>query len=197
MSMNETPSSECAKFPFEKIPQRVFLDTNIIDCLVKWSSCIFEGEEPPSLLDTTLRSDIVSLTHIFLIGSRANWDIVASHKTIGELSDTRDEVLRVQLLNYGDDLLEYATANGVADEDHKYATNLARRSVDSSFLAPLPDVSDRELVAHAIALKCDTFCTRDRRSIHRKRKQLRSIPLRILTPAEWWQHIQPWAALWI
>jgi hypothetical protein len=197
MMTNERSASECAKFPFEKIPQRVFLDTNIVDCLVKWSKCIFEGERPPMDIDTTLLSDIFSLNLVFLIGSRANWDIVASHKTIEELTDTPNETLRARSLEYGDGLVEYATANGIADEDHKYAIDLARRLVDSSFLAPLRDASDRELIAHAIALKCDTFCTRDRRSIHRKREQLRSIPLRIMTPGEWWQHIRPWAALWI
>ena len=89
MTKNEpSPTSESLKFPFEKIPQRVFLDTNIVDCLVKWSTCIFEGEQPPSELDATLLADIVSLTRIFFVGSRANWDIVVSHKTIAELSDT-------------------------------------------------------------------------------------------------------------
>ena len=30
----------------------------------------------------------------------------------------------------------------------------------------------------------------------RKRDLLRQVPLRIVTPAEWWARIRPWAALW-
>jgi hypothetical protein len=198
MTKNETvPTSGDPKFAFEAIPRRVFLDTNVVNCLVKWGECIFESEEPPSGLDATLLTDIASLTRIFVVGRRANWDIVVSDKTIQELSETLDNNLRNRLLNYGDGLIEYSTTNGVGQEDHQYASDLARRLVDSPFLAPLPDASDRELVAHAIALNSDAFCTLDRRSIHRKRRQLRLIPLRILTPDEWWQHISPWAALWI
>lgn len=188
-------SLDCERFPFEEIPRRVFLDTNIVDCLVKWGPCIFERVEPPSPLDGTLRNDIESLMHIFLIGSRANWDIVTSDKTLDELSQTQNEKLRGELLDYGFDLVAYCDGNfGRGDE--RYARDLARRLRDSHFLAPLRDISDRDLIAHAIAFECDVFCTRDRRSIHRKRDSLQALPLKILTPSEWWQHIRPWAALW-
>lgn len=189
--------SEDEEFPFEKLPRRIFLDTNIVDCLVKWGASIFDGEEPPTDLGETLLSDVLSLRNIFFIGGRANWDIVTSHKTMAELADTRDEAHRTVLLQYGSELIQYAAANGTSDEDERYAIELARRLIDSVYLAPLPDASDRELVAHAIALRCDTFCTRDRRSILRKREQLRSIRLRIVTPDEWWAHIRPWTALWM
>jgi hypothetical protein len=47
----------------------------------------------------------------------------------------------------------------------------------------LPDINDRDLIAHAVAFRCDAFCTRDRRSIYNKRNTLHALPLRILTPA--------------
>jgi hypothetical protein len=191
----EDHNADCVKFPFDQIPCRVFLDTNIINCLVKWRYCVFEREEPPSDLDSTLVRDIESLMHVFAIGSRAQWDIVTSHKVIYELSQTRDSTLRSELLDYGIDLTSYSTFNG-NDFDHRYADDLARRLRDSKFVSALPDINDRDFIAHAVAYKCDAFCTRDLRTIHSKKHSLRNLPIKIMTPAEWWQHIRPWAGLW-
>jgi hypothetical protein len=188
-------SADCELFPFETIPRRIFLDTNIVDCLVKWPSCIFEMVETPPELDLTLQEDIESLMHIFKVGSRAQWNIVVSEKTVDELSQTKNASLREELLEYGMDLVGYGASNN-RDEDRNYANDLARRLRDSTLVAALPDVNDRDLIAHAIALRCDVFCTRDRKSIHRKKNRLQALPLRILTPAEWWAHIKPWAGLW-
>jgi hypothetical protein len=188
-------SADCTKFPFDQIPCRVFLDTNIVNCLVKWRRCVFEMEDPPPDLDSTLLWDIESLMHVFHVGARAQWDIVASHKVIDELAQTKNGELREELLEYGVDLASYSAFNG-NDDDHCYADDLARRLRDSSFVSALPDINDRDLIAHAVAYNCGAFCTRDRRSIHSKRDTLRSLPIKILTPAEWWQHIKPWAGLW-
>ena len=76
----EEHSADCEKFPFKEIPCRVFLDTNIVNCLVKWSYCVFEMVEPPLDLDSRLLTDIESLMHVFQVGHRADWDIIASNK---------------------------------------------------------------------------------------------------------------------
>jgi hypothetical protein len=152
----EEHSAECAKFPFDQMPRRVFLDTNIVNCLVKWRYCVFEMEEPPSDLDSTLLSDIESLTHVFQVGRRADWDIVASNKVIEELSQTSDDVLRNELMDYGVDLTSYSAFRGSHD-DHAYANDLARRLRDSDFVSSLPDLNDRDLIAHALAFRCDVF----------------------------------------
>jgi hypothetical protein len=83
-------SAACQQYPFRDIPCRVFLDTNVINCLIKWSRCVFEKEHPPSDIDHTLQTDIVSLMHVFYVGSYASWDIVSSEKAIEEISRTRD-----------------------------------------------------------------------------------------------------------
>jgi hypothetical protein len=185
----EEHSADCERFPYKEIPGRVFLDTNIIDCLVKWPECIFEMEETPPEMEDRLRTDIESLMHVFHVGSRAYWDLVASELTLKELSATQDTALRDELLEYGIGFVD-------GNENKRYASDLTRRLRGSSFLASLPDGNDRDLIAHAIAFQCDAFCTRDRRTIHRKKDSLRALPLKILTPAEWWQHIKPWAGLW-
>ena len=194
-SSQEEHGADYDEFQFEQIPRRIFLDTNILDCLVKWPSCVFEMQEAPPDLDATLRDDIEALMHIFQTGRRAQWDIVASDKVLDELSQTSDADLRKALVHYGAEIRAYSTGNGF-NGDHSYANDLARRLRDSTLVSALPDMSDRDLVAHAIAFRCDAFCTRDRRSIYNKRNALRGLPLKILTPADWWQHIRPWAGLW-
>jgi hypothetical protein len=82
------------------------------------------------------------------------------------------------------------------DEEGRYARDLVRRLRNSPFLAALPDINDRELIAQAVALRCDAFCTRDRRTICSKKNSLRALPLKVLTPSEWWEQVKPWAKLW-
>lgn len=181
------------RFPFKDIPCRVFLDTNIINCLIKWSHCVFEHEAPPTGIDETLQTDIVSLMHVFYVGSYAMWDIVTSERAIEEISRTRNQDLRAELLEYGLNLLN---ALDEKDDDGRYARDLVRRLRDSPFVAGLPDANDRELVSQAVALQCDAFCTRDRRTIYSKKDTLRALPLKVLTPSGWWDQVKPWAGLW-
>lgn len=185
-------SNDCARFPFASIPQRVFLDTNVINVLVRYSRHVFEREPIPQNTEPKLAVDIEALMHVFYVGTRADWDLLGSQAVIDELSRTQEAGFR-------DDLVEYALGlvnQDPSDEDRRFAVDFGRRLIDAPFVAALPDVADRELIGNSIGYGCDAFCTRDRATIVNKRSQLRQIPLRILTPAEWWAHIKPWAGLW-
>jgi hypothetical protein len=189
---NAEHSDDCERFPYGSIPMRVFLDTNVFNVLVKHSAHVFEREPIPVSTELTLALDIEALMHVFYVGTRANWDLLTSQKTIDELSRTRDDAFR-------DDLLEYALGfvnYNLGEEDRRFAADFGRRLIDAPFAAALPDMADRELIGNAIGFGCDAFCTRDRATIVSKRSYLRQIPLRIMTPAEWWAHIKPWAGLW-
>jgi hypothetical protein len=183
-------SDDCARYPFESIPRRVFLDTNVVNLLVEQSEQVFERAPIPDNLDDTRVLDIEALMHVFHVGARANWDIVASRKTLDEIVQTPDSDVRQSLMDYAVQLVE------LSGEDSAFVASFGRRLVDTAFVASLPDPGDRELIGNAIGLGCDVFCTRDRRTIVSKRKFLGPLPLRILTPAEWWAHVKPWAGLW-
>lgn len=188
----EQHTADCDRFPFESIPRRVFLDTNVLNALVKRSAHVFEHEPIPLETQPTLATDVEALMHVFFVGARANWDLLASQKTLDELSQTRNGALR-------EDLLEYALGfvnRDLEDEDRRFAADFGRRLIDAPFVAALPDLADRELIGNAIGFGCDAFCTCDRTTIVRRRGQLRQVPLRIMTPAEWWAHVKPWAGLW-
>ena len=58
-------------------------------------------------------------------------------------------------------------------------------------------MADRVLVCEAIVYRCKLFCTRDWTTILKHRTDLKELPLDIVTPAEWWMKIQPYARLWV
>ncbi len=187
----EQHSDDCATYPFEQIPARVFLDTNVVNILVKYARCVFEQEPIPENLSTPMAHDVEALMHIFQVGARANWELVASLKTLEEIAQTPDENLRATLSDYALEIVESFS------EATAYAYGLGRRIVRSDFFDALPDRNDRELLAHAIGLDCDAFCTADRSTIVRKRERLPKLTIRIVTPVEWWRQIKPWAGLWL
>jgi len=185
-------AEDCARYPFERLPRRVFLDTNVINRLVKWRAQVFDHDPIPPETEETLALDVEALMHVFYVGSRAYWDLVAAPKTLEELSRTRDPDLRANLLDYGIGVVDQHPHS----EGRKFAADFSRRLADTAFVAALPDIADRELIGYAIGLRCDVFCTCDRATILSKRHRLTNLPLRILTPAEWWAHVKPWAGLW-
>jgi hypothetical protein len=183
-------SADCTRYPFEGIPRRIFLDTNVVNLLVKRGPHIFEQEPLPATLDTTSAWDTKALMHVFQIGARATWDLVVSTKTIDEISRTRNASVREDLLAYAFEVVD------THSEDSAFAADFGRRLADAPLVAALPDRADRELLGNAIGLGCDVFCTSDRSTIVSKRDLLPQLPLRILTPVEWWAHVKPWGGLW-
>jgi hypothetical protein len=177
---------DCERYPFKRIPRRIFLDTNVINCLVKWRVHIFERYVISAEMENTLAIDVEALVHIFHVGARADWDLVGSLTTLDELSRTRDSELRDELCDYGIQVV----GSHPEVEDREPVLDLPRQ------LTALPDIADRKLVAHAIELGCDAFCTCDRHTILNKRGRLGQLPLQILAPAEWWARVKPWAGLW-
>lgn len=184
-------AEDCERYPLEAIPRRIFLDTNVINLMVAHAELVFEGSSPPAGYDPLKTDDIEALMHIFAVGQRAGWDIMASRKTLAEVEATPDANLRAMLVDYAIQLVD------TDYEASAYAATLGRQMIDAPFATALPDLADRELIGNAIGLMCDVFCTRDRRTIIRKRENLHLLPIRILTPREWWAHIKPWGGLFL
>ncbi|WP_019832406.1 hypothetical protein [Sphingomonas sp. PR090111-T3T-6A] len=183
-------SADCRANPFEKVPGKIFLDTNVVNLIVKWPEQVFENVPAPMSVDEKTAHDIEALMHVFFTGQRAYWELAASAKTIEEISNTPDEDVRERLMDYAIQVADQISAGS------RHGRDLGRRLNDSTLLSALPDPNDRELLGNAIGMGCDVFCTRDHKTIIKKRHLLPALPLRILTPVEWWQTIKPWAGLW-
>jgi hypothetical protein len=177
--------------PYEKRPTRVFLDTNVVNVLVRHADQVFEHSPVPSGTDRTRAEDVEALMHVFHVGARASWDLVTSQKTVDEVSATPEHADRQDLVHYAQELLQ------PSNRDRNLAEDFGRRLVGTRFVSALPDIADQMLIGIAIGYGCDAFCTCDRKTIVRYRDRLPDLPLRILTPLEWWRCIKPWAGLFV
>jgi len=82
-----------------------------------------------------------------------------------------------------------------------------RRSLPKEFvcveqqLMEIPDLQrspyDRLLLLEALMANCDAFITTDERTILRHRERLLPLGIRAVRPSEFWQLLEPWAALWL
>jgi hypothetical protein len=187
----EQHSADCERYPYERLPTRVFLDTSIVNLIVKYAPVIFEMEPQDRETPLNRARDVEALMHVFSVGARANWALRASAKTLEEVNRTLCESTRQSLASFVSEMLELAT------EESRHGDDLGRRLADSSLLNVLPDRSDRELLGNAIGLGCDAFVTADLRTIVSKRDRLPRLPLQILTPTEWCSHVKPWGGLWL
>lgn len=183
-------SSDCQLHPFDRIPRRVFLDTSVVNAMVKYAPQVFEQQPLDPSLEGVLAEDVESLMHIVSVSGRGAWEFVSSQAMLEEVSQTSSEDTRNLLLDYGVELVEVE-----CQEDKVFREDFSRHLAESSLLQALPDIPDRRLLAHAITMQCDTFCTRDRATIVSKRSLLPTMTTRILTPREWWESLRPWAAL--
>lgn len=180
-----------------KIAGRVLFDTNLVNLTLDCGEFIFDGGEIPDHIPKTALEDVMALRAIFSTGQRAGWQLAISPLTYQEIAATSDPVRRAKLMDWFSEFWlywrEFFEADALSDE---HAASLAHCLVGSDWLAIFPQTSDRVLVAHAIAYGCNAFCTRDRKTILRHREKVRGVPLRFLSPTEWWQEIQPYASLW-
>ena len=179
------------------IPGRVLLDTNVVNFILDWGEVIHDGGEIPAHVSDRDAEDILALRDFWLTGQRASWQLAISPRTYDEIAATSNLARRAALERWFGELWlywrEFFDSSQLSDSD---AESLARRLVPSEILAVLPDPPDRELLAHAIAYQCDAMCTRDRKTILRHRDKLKIVPVRILTPTEWWRLVSAHAGLW-
>ena len=184
---------------FEAIPGRVFLDTNVVNLILDYGEQIHEDIEVPDPCSMQVQRDIEALASIFLTGQRATWQLAISPHTYREVSATTNPSRAYELERWFFEIWHYWREflySDTALPSFSQAEETRLQLLASGTLDVLTDVSDRVLVCDAVVYKCDAFCTRDWRTILRFRDKLQDLPLKIITPAEWWAEIRPWAAIW-
>lgn len=184
----------------QELPGRAFLDTSSFNFILEHGECIFEGVTPHPKLSKRILADINAFYNIFLTGERATWQLAVSPFTYREIISTQGPTKRHYLQNWFMDVWDYWL--GIIDENNDLpsfieAEHTKIHLLSSGVLDVLTDVEDRLLICDAIVYKCDCFCTRDWKTILRKRDYLASLPIKIITPTEWWNIIKPYAALWV
>ncbi|HEC78698.1 MAG TPA: hypothetical protein ENI34_06100 [candidate division WOR-3 bacterium] len=185
---------------FEEIPGRVFLDTSSLNFILEYGEHIFDGMSSPTTLSKRIINDIEAFYNIFLTGKRASWQLAISPFTYKEIIETQDATKKYYLENWFMDV--WHCWLNILDQNDDLPSFLeaehARiKLLSSGILNILPDIEDRILICDAVVYRCDCFCTRDWRTILKYRDYLKSLPIKILTPSEWWDLIKSYAGLWV
>jgi hypothetical protein len=180
----------------KKVPRRVFLDTNVVNVVLDYGEAIHECMEIPEGLDSRLKEDIEALRGIFATGQRAFWQFAISPLTYREIIRTKNCSRRHELANWFFEIWNYwreflHSADNLPSFSEAEEERL--HLISSGILEVLPDMNDRVLLCDAVVYRCDAFCTIDWSTILRYREKLQDLPMRILTPKEWWDMIRIWA----
>ena len=180
------------------IPGRVFLDTCVVNFMLDYGEQIHDGAPVPVDAGERIVRDIEALYNIMLVGQRAMWQLAISPHTYQEIVATKAVRRRHHLQTWFDDLWQY-WLNVIHEDDNLpsfiEAEDTRVRLLASGSLNVLPDVADRILVCDATVYRCELFCTRDWTTVLKHRADLGGLPLDIVTPAEWWTKIRPYAEL--
>ena len=192
--------SAVQQMDLRKVPERIFLDTSVVNFILDYGEQIFDGSEPPTSASERVVRDIEALSNIMLVGKRAMWQLAISPHTYQEIMDTRDKQRRDRLRSWFEDLWRYWL--GIIHENDDLPSFIEAEQARVSLLASgsldvLSDVKDRVLVCDAIVYRCELFCTRDWKTILKHRDDLKGLPLSIATPVEWWSEIRPYTGLWV
>jgi len=185
--------------PLSDIPGRAFLDTNVVNFMLKFGHQIHDGADNPSGLSSYEQRDIDALYNIFLTGQRADWQLAISPFTYFEIANTHDPNRKHSLSNWFLQIWEHWVS--IVENNNDLPTLIEAERIRTSLLTSealvdLPDIHDRILIIDAIVYRCDCFCTRDWSTILSKHDKLNDLGMPILTPSEWWDRIRPYASLW-
>jgi hypothetical protein len=193
---------------FSSLPGRLLLDTCVLNCLFDEGGYIWEGELDEGVSETDLDPDLRALRAIFTVNERASFQFVISPLTVAEIANTQDFPDRERRVRWVldvldhwlillDDLGDRVKVGGTVRHRFKLPPEMQQFEAD---LMTVPDLRrdpfDRLLLVQYRMGNCDAFLTTDRDTIWCHREWLAARDVRVLCPAEFWEMLKPWAALW-
>jgi len=182
------------------IPGRSFLDTSVVNFMLDYGAQIHDNAAIPANATDWVAQDIESLRGIFATGQRASWQFAISPFTYKEVISTNNPTRRYYLENWFFDIWQYWHDIIEKNNDLPNFIEAERTRVEllaSRVLDVLPGIEDRILICDALVYRCDSFCTRDWKTILKHRDTLKTLPIKVITPTEWWKLIEPYANLWV
>jgi len=193
---------------FCNLPGRLLLDTCVLNRLFDEGGYIWEGEIDPGVSEVDLDPDLRALRAIFTVNERASFQFVISPLTVAEVANTQDFLDRDQRVRWVMDVLDHwlILLDDIGDRVKEGGTVRHRFKLSPDLqqfeagLMTMPDFRrdplDRLLLVQYRMGNCDAFLATDRDTIWCHREWLAARGVRVLRPAEFWETIKPWAALW-
>lgn len=185
---------------FEKLPQRIFMDTNVVQYLGEFGEFIFDGafEDDTILLklpyESFLYKQIVNLKKIFLGLHRTSTHFVVSEFIIEEIKRKNDE----RMTKWALELYAYWLTNisYIPDKifDGTGIVKYAQAQKDSSIINGLSK-DDFQVFSDALKFECDAILTCDK---YRNRQTwvYEKYGIMLLYPSDYMEIIKKYQALW-
>ncbi|MFL6275206.1 MAG: hypothetical protein ACJ74G_08335 [Blastocatellia bacterium] len=181
---------------FEELPTRIFLDSSTLQTLQTYGEFIWENYEVPETdrirKVTNGIENLEALRKIFIVNDRAQFEFALSENSLIEVRDRGHH----NYLQWAYDVLDHWQAcldsyDGAAFTDKG---ELVASWLDGSSFGYLGE-KDRRLIQDAVRLECDAFLTMERRLPRNAGHIQRELGIRVLTPIQLGEVLQPWAGL--
>ena len=177
---------------WESLPRRVFLDSCVLQLLSTYGEFVYDGGS----LSPTDRiyqmpdgfRGLSALRSLAIIARHASFDWIASSGSIREAAGKADAFH----FSWVVEMVTYARSRPDAQGQRPSAIPVASRR-QHGYLSH----GDRGLIEEAFALSCDGFLTTDRRLAKNAGHLQHTTGIRLLSPLEYWEELEPWAALFV
>jgi len=180
---------------FEQLPRRIFLDSSTLQTLQNYGEFVSENEEIPQTnriwsMPNGIQN-LEALRNIFIVNERAGFEFALSNNSLSEVSATKD----ARYLQWAYDVLDHWLA--CLEEAEELPNNNLRLAakLDGKAFGYL-GAGDRALIKDAVLLDCDAFLTMEQRLPKNALHIRRELGLQVLTPAQYWKLLRPWAQLY-
>ena len=183
MSLNKLPS----------FPNRIFLDTNVVQFMNTFSEYIFDNyfDKDRPYLGKNLMRDIESLRFFIQLGHRNSWPLVVSRNSLSELLQTPEPNRRASLSQWAAELRGYFLETNPYEKE-SYFSHSQRQQLDH-LLNFVPQEGDRKLLMDAKEFDCDFFLTVDYKTIIRYKTQIHKLlGLNVMSPTDMINYLKPW-----
>lgn len=179
---------------FSSVPRRIFVDSCTAQVWGAYGGFIHEGEEidadDPIMRVPTGLQDLAALRDILTVSQSAQFEWIVSDNSRCEAARKRDHHHSRWIGEINAHAQYCLDDDGPDDESARLAASLY--SPRFGYLG----VGDRELLADAVYLRCDTFLTIERKLPKNAAHIEEHLGIRVITPPEHWRVLQPWAAVW-
>lgn len=179
---------------FEEIPRRIFLDSSTLQTLQDYGAFLYENEpidvNDPIHHDPHGVAKLEALRNIVQVTKRAPFEFALSNNSFAEVQAKGD----FRYLQWAYDVLDHWLACLAESGKNLHGNPNALGAICTNSYKYLSE-GDRALLREALALECDTFLTMENKLPKNAAHIEKTLGLKVVTPIELWNYIQPWAAL--
>ena len=178
---------------FEDIPHRIFLDSSALQTLQDYGGFLYENEALAVIdrihHDPKGVAKLEALRLIMQVAERAPFEFALSANSFVEVNGKGD----CRYVQWAYDVLYHWLAC-LEESGESCGKPAALAAINSNSYGYLGE-GDRTLLNDAIRLDCDTFLTMENKLPKNANHIERTLGIRVLSPIEFWEYLQPWAAL--